>query len=50
MHERTISIHSAGKLFSATGIRIGWTIGPKEITKYIKAFFQYNSFCIHGPM
>lgn len=28
MWERTISVSSAGKLFSATGVRIGWTIGP----------------------
>lgn len=26
MWERTISISSAGKLFSATGIRIGWAV------------------------
>jgi aspartate/methionine/tyrosine aminotransferase len=31
MWDRTISIMSAGKIFSATGIRIGWGIGPKKL-------------------
>jgi len=26
MWERTISVGSAGKLFSATGVRIGWAV------------------------
>jgi len=32
MWDRTISIHSAGKLLSATGIRVGWTIANPAIT------------------
>jgi len=31
MWDRTISIMSAGKIFSATGIRVGWGIGPKKL-------------------
>ena len=38
MWNRTVSICSAGKLFSATGIRIGWTIAPEHLTKYIFGF------------
>ena len=31
MWERTLSIFSAGKLFSATGWRLGWGVGPSEL-------------------
>jgi aspartate/methionine/tyrosine aminotransferase len=31
MWERTVSIYSAGKLFSITGSRMGWAIGPKDL-------------------
>lgn len=31
--KRTVSIYSAGKLFSATGWKIGWAIGPAPIIK-----------------
>ncbi|EGR27896.1 kynurenine-oxoglutarate transaminase, putative [Ichthyophthirius multifiliis] len=47
---RTISVYSAGKLFSATGIRVGWAIGPQNLIKYVQSFHQYSVFCQHGPM
>lgn len=28
MKERTLSLFSAGKTFSMTGLRLGWLIGP----------------------
>lgn len=28
LKDRTLSIYSAGKMFSATGCRSGWVIGP----------------------
>lgn len=31
MWERTLTIGSAGKKFSSTGVKTGWTIGPKEL-------------------
>jgi len=33
MFDRCVNICSAGKLFSATGIRVGWAIGPASIMK-----------------
>lgn len=33
MFERSINVSSAGKLFSATGIRVGWAIGPSNLMK-----------------
>jgi aspartate/methionine/tyrosine aminotransferase len=29
--ERTVSIYSGGKLFNATGWKLGWCIGPAQI-------------------
>lgn len=50
MWDRTVSIMSAGKIFSATGLRIGWAIGNKDIIKKATAIFQYNSFCLYDPV
>ena len=37
MWDRTISISSAGKTFSATGWRLGWSIGPEHLLKCVAA-------------
>jgi len=50
MWDRTISIMSAGKIFSATGTRIGWGIGPQKLIHAVFACNQYNSFCLYGPL
>lgn len=50
MWDRTISIMSAGKIFSMTGARIGWCIGPQHLINRVNALFQVNSFCIYDPM
>ena len=50
MWDRTVTIHSAGKFLSATGLRVGWAIGPKNLINYIHAVSQYNTFCMNGPI
>lgn len=50
MWDRTVSIMSAGKIFSSTGIRIGWCIGGKEIVKKASVVHQFNSFCLYEPI
>ncbi len=50
MWERTVSVMSAGKTFSATGTRLGWAIGPESIIKKATAIHAQSSFCIHGPL
>ena len=50
MFEKSITIMSAGKIFSATGVRIGWAIGPNELIKQIGTLFQWSTFCIADPM
>jgi kynurenine--oxoglutarate transaminase/cysteine-S-conjugate beta-lyase/glutamine--phenylpyruvate transaminase len=49
MWERTITIMSTGKTFSATGIRLGWAIGPQNLITKINAIYQNNSFCLNEP-
>ena len=50
LYERTISVYSAGKTFSATGIRIGMAVGPEDLISSVKAVHQYSSFCIFKPL
>lgn len=50
LFDRTISIMSAGKIFSATGIRVGWAIGPSKLIKQINSIHQYSSFCLYDPL
>lgn len=33
MWERTLTIGSAGKTFSSTGLKLGWTIGPEYLIR-----------------
>lgn len=33
--ERTLSVGSGGKIFYATGWRVGWLIGPEHLIKYV---------------
>ncbi|CAB4010821.1 kynurenine--oxoglutarate transaminase 1 [Paramuricea clavata] len=40
MWERTVTISSAGKAFSATGWKIGWSIGPENLISHIAAFHR----------
>ena len=48
--ERVISIYSAGKTFSCTGIRVGWSIASEELTKAMNGFHQVSSFCLYAPI
>jgi len=50
MWDRTLTIMSAGKTFSATGVRIGWGIGPKHLIQAMHALHQYNTFCAYEPI
>jgi len=50
MWEKCISVMSAGKIFNATGIRIGWAIGPNSLIRQLNPVFQYSSYCIAEPM
>mmetsp|Transcript_22067 Transcript_22067/g.31031 ORF Transcript_22067/g.31031 Transcript_22067/m.31031 type:complete len:401 (+) Transcript_22067:1-1203(+) len=45
MWDRTITISSAGKTFSATGWQVGWCIGPKKLISPIHQLLPYVQFC-----
>lgn len=44
--ERTISVYSAGKTFSATGLKVGWAIGTGRLIHEICLAQQYTSFAV----
>jgi kynurenine--oxoglutarate transaminase/cysteine-S-conjugate beta-lyase/glutamine--phenylpyruvate transaminase len=45
MWDRTLTISSAGKTFSATGWQVGWCIGPASYMKLIHQLLPYVQFC-----
>ena len=45
MKERTVVINSASKVFSMTGWRVGYAIGPKELMRYVNKVHQNMSTC-----
>ncbi|KAK2500077.1 hypothetical protein MC885_000423 [Smutsia gigantea] len=47
MWERTLTIGSAGKTFSATGWKVGWVLGPDSIMKHLHTVHQNSVF--HCP-
>ncbi|XP_006900822.1 PREDICTED: kynurenine--oxoglutarate transaminase 1-like [Elephantulus edwardii] len=47
MWERTLTIGSAGKTFSATGWKVGWALSPDHLMKHLKIVHQNSVF--HCP-
>jgi len=45
MYNKTLTISSAGKTFSATGWQVGWCIGPTHLIKPIHTLLPYVQFC-----
>uniref|UniRef100_A0A8C5G8E0 Aminotransferase class I/classII large domain-containing protein n=1 Tax=Gouania willdenowi TaxID=441366 RepID=A0A8C5G8E0_GOUWI len=44
MWERTVTIGSGGKTFSATGWKVGWAMGSGHILKYMKTIHQNSIY------
>ncbi|GCE13632.1 aminotransferase class I/II-fold pyridoxal phosphate-dependent enzyme [Tengunoibacter tsumagoiensis] len=49
MFERTITVSSAGKVFSATGWKIGWVYGPPDLVDAAGRAHQFITFAVHHP-
>lgn len=49
MKERTLTISSAGKLFSLTGWKIGWVTGPAHLVSAVRTIKQFLTFVSGGP-
>ncbi|PSS29865.1 hypothetical protein PHLCEN_2v2658, partial [Hermanssonia centrifuga] len=50
MWDRTVTVESAGKMFAATGWRVGWLIGPSWIMHPTLAATTRIVFCSNSPM
>jgi N-succinyldiaminopimelate aminotransferase len=49
MFERTVTVSSVGKSFSATGWKIGWVYGRPELVEGVLRAHQFITFSIHHP-
>ncbi|EAR99872.2 class I/II aminotransferase (macronuclear) [Tetrahymena thermophila SB210] len=50
MFERTLQVFSLGKLFSCTGWRIGFCIGPEQFIKIVRATHAIICYSVHRPV
>ena len=49
MAERTVTISSAGKIFSFTGWKIGWACGPSDLISAVRTSKQFLTYVNGGP-
>ena len=47
--ERTLTISSGGKTFSATGWKVGWISGPADLLRAVLAVKQFLTYVNAGP-
>ena len=50
MAERTLTVSSAGKIFSFTGWKIGWACGPAELVEAVRTAKQFLTFVNGAPL
>ncbi len=50
MSERTLTISSLGKTFSATGWKVGWAVGPERLLAGVMRTHQFMTFCGAAPL
>ncbi|XP_021111078.1 kynurenine--oxoglutarate transaminase 3 isoform X2 [Heterocephalus glaber] len=50
MWERTVTIGSAGKTFSVTGWKLGWSIGPHHLIKHLQTVQQNTIYTCATPL
>ncbi|XP_076846520.1 kynurenine--oxoglutarate transaminase 3-like isoform X2 [Brachyhypopomus gauderio] len=50
MWDRTITIGSAGKTFSVTGWKLGWSIGPDHLVKHLQTVMQNTLYTCPTPL
>jgi N-succinyldiaminopimelate aminotransferase len=48
--ERTLSVSSFGKSFSATGWKVGWAIGPEPLVDALRMAHQWIPFAVATPL
>jgi kynurenine--oxoglutarate transaminase/cysteine-S-conjugate beta-lyase/glutamine--phenylpyruvate transaminase len=47
--QKTITVYSVGKLFSCTGWKIGWIVGPADLVRHISYVHESSCFVINVP-
>jgi aminotransferase len=50
MADRTVTINSVSKTFSVTGWRVGWTVGPADITSAIRKVHDFLTVGAAAPL
>jgi L-glutamine---4-(methylsulfanyl)-2-oxobutanoate aminotransferase len=50
MSERTITLSSVGKTYSLTGWKVGWAVGPADLTAGVRSAHQYMTFTTPTPV
>lgn len=50
MAERTLTVSSAGKIFSFTGWKIGWACGPADLVSAVRTAKQFLTFVSGAPL
>jgi len=47
---KTITTYSGGKLFNATGFKVGWAVGPEYLIKPLGVITNVVVYCSNTPM
>ncbi|MEJ1962652.1 MAG: methionine aminotransferase [Gammaproteobacteria bacterium] len=50
LRERSFAVFSFGKALHATGLRVGYSVAPAELTKELRKVHQFNTFSITHPV
>ena len=50
MWDRTLTLSSLGKTFSLTGWKVGWAMGPADLTRAVRAAHQFLTFTTPTPV
>jgi methionine transaminase len=50
LRERSFAVFSFGKTLHATGIRVGYSVAPAELTRELRKVHQFNTFSIANPL
>lgn len=50
LRPRTLAVYSFGKVFHATGWKLGYAVAPAELTAAFRSVHQFNVFSVNHPM
>jgi methionine transaminase len=50
LRERSFAVFSFGKTLHATGLRVGYSVAPADLTRELRKVHQFNTFSIAHPV